>query len=141
MARQSYQITKDDSEFAYSYIQKKLRTRDFTNDYESSEEELHKTFQKPGQEKKIEALNQWCSKWLSKAEWEKLKVAIRQRRKRSVAHLRYDTMRRNITISFSAFKLLRKISERDNVTYSDVLEKCLPKELEPSPTRGKRLRR
>jgi macrodomain Ter protein organizer (MatP/YcbG family) len=141
MARAPYQITKDDSEFAYSYIQKKLRTRDFTNDYESSEEELHKTFEKPGQTKKIEALNKWCDKWLSTAEWKKLKVAIRQRRKRSVAHLRYDTMRRNITISYHAFKLLQKISERDNVTYSYVLERCLPKELESSPAGRKRLRR
>ncbi len=56
MARSLYQITKNDSQLAYSYLFKKLRTRDFTNDYESSEEELHKTFQKPGQEKKLKHL-------------------------------------------------------------------------------------
>ncbi len=141
MARALYKITTDDFEFACSYIQKKLRTRDLTNDYESSEKELHETYQKAGQVKQIEALNQWCGKWLSKAEWEKLKVAIRQRRQRAAAHLRYDTMRRNITISFQAFQLLQEISKRDNVTYSYVLERCLPKELELSPTRRKRLRR
>ena len=77
-----------------------------------------------GQRKgRAERLKAWCEKYLTKAEWLKLKSAVRKRRERWAMHDEVKT----ITISLKAHQLLSRIATRDNVTFSDVLERVLGK--------------
>jgi len=68
-------------------------------------------------------LNSWCEKYLNGHEWRKLKTAIRKRRER----WGHNNDTKSITISPEAHKLLSRIAERDNVTFSEVLESVLLK--------------
>ncbi len=76
-----------------------------------------------GRKNKAESLNLWAEKYLSSEEWNKLKTAVRKRRQRWAN----DDDQKTVTISAKAHKLLSRIANRDEVTFSEVLEHYLAK--------------
>ncbi len=87
-------------------------------------------------------MNAWCEKYLGAADWIKLKAAIRKRRARWERYGESTT----ITVSTKVQNYLVKISDRDNVTYNEILEHVLSKAWSarraiPKGTAGKGRRR
>ena len=71
--------------------------------------------------KKTAALNAWCEKYLPASEWKRLKAGIRKRRERWEHYGEQKTL----TVSSTVHEYLVKISERDGVTYNEILEDLL----------------
>lgn len=128
MARPRYTITAADVVHAGTYLANRLRNMDVRFDedvsYKTAERKFTEAAAELRREKRAVQVNAWCEKYLSSAEWATLKLAIRKRRERRVR-----TDLKTVTISARAFELLSKLSARDDVTYSDVLEKYLLKSL------------
>lgn len=128
MARPRYTITTADVVHASTYLANRLRNQDvrFSDDvtYRTAERAFTEASQESRKEKRAEQVNAWCEKYLSSEEWAKFKLAIRKRRERRVR-----TDLKTVTITARAFEFLSKLSERDKVTYSEILEKYLLKAL------------
>lgn len=128
MARPKYTITAADVVHAGTYLANRLRNLDvrFGDDVSlrTAERAFTEAVAVPRKEKRAVQVNAWCEKYLSSAEWATLKLAIRKRRERRVR-----TDLKTVTISARAHDLLSKVAERDEVTYSEVLEKYLLKAL------------
>jgi macrodomain Ter protein organizer (MatP/YcbG family) len=125
MPRPRYTITEDDFQHAYFYLSDKVRTFkvDYVNDglLSSPEREFVAVTKKKTSATKAVALNAWCEKYLSSAEWTKLKAGIRKRRERWEHHGQQKTL----TVSSTVHSYLAKIAERDGVTYNEILEEVL----------------
>lgn len=83
--------------------------------------------------RRASALNVWCETYLPASEWIRLKAGIRKRRERWAHH----GERKTLTISATAYVYLVKISERDSVTYNEILEEVLAKAWRNSRQIGK----
>ena len=129
MPREEYSITTDDENHATFYLGDRLRNRDLrfqdSDFYSSAESDFRTAVDKKTTQARIAALNSWCKNYLSDADNRKLKVAVRKRRER----WRRGDETKTITISAKAHKVLRQISKRDNVTFSQALENYLGKAL------------
>lgn len=127
MSRPKYQVTETDFTHACNYISSKLQNFEFELSEEASTTDAKTAYfeavQSGSRKARSERLNAWCEKYLSSKEWRRLTAAIRKRRERWARH---DQMK-SISISSKAHKLLLKVAERDNVTFSDVLEFVLAK--------------
>lgn len=125
MARPKYTITASDVAHANFYLSTRLLMQGFafgeSVPSKVAEKEFREAIEEKGKDKRATRLNAWCEKYLDSKEWAKLKLAIRKRRERLGRHAELKT----VTISAKAFELLAKISERDEVTYSDTLEHYL----------------
>jgi macrodomain Ter protein organizer (MatP/YcbG family) len=127
MARPKYCITAADLLHVELYLGDKLRTYNI----EFSEGVSLATVEKKcdvaighkSKTKRSEAMNTWCERYLSTTEWNKLKSAIRKRRARWERYGESTT----IAVSTKVHEYLVKISERDKVTYNDILEHVLSK--------------
>ncbi len=129
MPRTKYQITADDCQHARFYLSGKLRNYDIEiDDYAKAEKDYQEATLAKGRKKEAELLNAWAEKYLASEEWHKLKAAIRKRRQRWEHYGEQKT----ITISTKAHKLLNRIAERDQVTFSEVLEHYLSKAIRSS---------
>ena len=120
MAKKAFSITAKNIYFASQYLRRKLAlngyypTADTNYDAEKSFRKAHS---------KVEAINSWTDKYLSKKQKEQLKGAIRQSRRR-----KKNPAVKTVSISFTAWLYIQEIAERDKVTISAVLEKHLRKE-------------
>jgi len=127
MARPKYSITAADVVHAASYLKPRLQTfaMHLLDDapYRTAEKAFTEAIEVKAKEERATRLNAWCEKYLPTKEWVKLKTAIRKRRERKT---RLGELK-SISITDKAFGLLQKLSERDNVTYSDTLEHYLEK--------------
>lgn len=127
MSRPKYQVTETDFTHACNYISSKLQNFEFELSEEASTNDAKTAYfdavQSGSRKARSERLNAWCEKYLSSKEWRRLVAAIRKRRERWNRH---DQMK-SISISEKAHKLLVKVSERDGVTFSEVLEYALAK--------------
>ena len=127
MPRAKYKVNAADYTHACFYLGDKLRNQDFEFSHEASATDARSDYFEivhAGQRKgRAERLNTWCEKYLIGSEWLKLKTAIRKRRERWERHDQIKT----ISISAKAHKLLAKIAERDDVTFSEILEHVLLK--------------
>lgn len=127
MSRPKYQVTETDFNHACSYISSKLQNLEFELSKEASttdaKSDYFEAIQGGSRKARSERLNAWCEKYLSSKEWRRLIAAIRKRRERWTRH---DQVK-SISISEKAHKLLVKVSERDDVTFSEVLEYVLAK--------------
>ena len=129
MPRDNYTITSDDEFHATFYLSGRLRNYGFKFRDSVSSTQAGSDYRSAASEKtkstRAAALNVWCEKYLSKADWRRLKTAVRKRRER----WRRIEETKNVTISAKAHKLLTQVSKRDNVTFSEALEHCLSKAL------------
>ena len=125
MPRPKYAITSDDLAHARSYLELQLRTfgivlRDGVT-LKHAELELVTAATQGTKTDRARQVNAWCERYLSSAEWRKLKIAIRKRRERRKNGERIRT----VTVSALSHEYLTKLAKRDNVTFSKVLEKYL----------------
>ncbi len=127
MPRAKYRITDEDFVHASFYLGRKLQTYDIEFADEVSPPVAKQEFVEATHHKRkpvrVQETNAWCEKYLSGKEWERLKTAVRKRRERWHRH---DDLK-TVTISARAHRLLSNLSERDKVTFSEVLEHYLAK--------------
>lgn len=115
-------LTADDVDFAVAVLLPKLQTFDLqlreAFSYKQATNALNEvSLLRPNGDRAL-ALFAWSEKYLEPTEWTKLKAAIRKRRQRK----RRLGQTEVVTVSKKSHELLRKISKRDNVTYSETLE-------------------
>ena len=129
MPRDNYIITSDDEFHATFYLSGRLRNYGFKfRDSVSSaqaEGDYRAAISEKTKSARAAALNVWCERYLSKADWRRLKTAVRKRRER----WRRSEETKTVTLSAKAHKLLTQISKRDTVTFSQALEHYLAKAL------------
>ncbi|QDV43916.1 Macrodomain Ter protein [Stieleria neptunia] len=136
MPRAKYTITPDDVVHATFYIRGRLQASGFEFVDSISLENVERGFTAAADVKsrvdRAAAVNAWCETYLGSEEWKRLKTAIRKRRYRTE---HYDEQH-TITISKKAHHLLSKVAERDDVTFSEVLEHYLFKAFNTSRGRA-----
>jgi len=129
MPRDNYIITSDDEFHATFYLSGQLRNYGFKFLDSVSSTQAESDYRDAASEKtkatRAAALNVWCERYLSKADWRRLKSAVRKRRER----WRRSDETKTVTISAKAHKLLTQVSNRDDVTFSQTLEHYLSKAL------------
>jgi len=127
MPRTRYQITEDDYQHASFYLSGRLRNYgiEFAGSVNATkaERQYYQSIRAKSRKKKAESLNHWAEKYLSSEEWSKLKTAVRKRRQR----WENQGDQKTVTISAKAHQLLSRIANRDEVTFSEVLEHYLAK--------------
>ncbi|MEX1026610.1 MAG: hypothetical protein WD049_01190 [Candidatus Paceibacterota bacterium] len=137
MPRAKYRITTEDFSHANFYLSRKLRNYDIDFGEEvslaSATQEYSEATHHKRKEVRVQETNAWCEKYLSGKEWEKLKTAVRKRRERWQRHNDLKT----VTISARAHRLLGNLAERDEVTFSEVLEHYLAKAMNSSRGRAR----
>ncbi len=126
MPRSKYKITSDDVIHAIEYVRSRLQL--FALDLgdassKTATKEFGDAVEVRSKEERAIRLNAWCEKYLSTKDWTKLKTSIRKRRERKSRKGEIES----VTISTKAYTILRKLSMRDNVTYSEILERYLGK--------------
>jgi uncharacterized protein len=125
MGRPKYTITATDVFEAQDYLRDRLLTFNIKLDEQVSirtaQREFEAAIDAKSKVERASSLNSWCEKFLNTSEWTKLKTCIRKRRERRSR----IGEQRTVSISDKAFKLLKKIAKRDNVTYTETLEKHL----------------
>ncbi len=126
MPRSKYKIIAEDVIHATEYITSRLQLLALDLGDASSrtaKKAFDEAVEDRSKDERAFRLNDWCEKYLSSEEWTKLKTSIRKRRERKTRKGEIES----VTISSKAYALLRKLAKRDNVTYSETLEKYLGK--------------
>ena len=123
MARGRYTITKEDLEFATSYLSRKLQDGYWLSDDVSLETKAQRAYGKAKRDGVT--LTAWGEEWLSSSQWTQLKNAVRAARRRQ-ADLSRDPPK-HVTLSHRAWLILHELAERDGVTLSELIEKKLEK--------------
>ena len=143
MPRTKYVIAEQDLLHAELYLSARIRNYeiDFRDDVNSLNAEGEYREATAGRKKASRAaqLNAWCEKYLTAGDWSRLKSAIRKRRERT----EHFDEQKTVTVSAESHRLLSRLAERDDVTYSEVLEHYLAKALSSNrgrPNRGRRPR-
>lgn len=72
-------------------------------------------------QERVTAFDKWCIEYLTDADRAKLRTSLRKHRQR--LHKRGNAAQ--VSLSVSAFDLLKKVASRENLNYSQVLEKYL----------------
>lgn len=141
MPRTKYVITVDDCIHAELYLSRQIRNYDieFRDDADSlnAEGEYRDATSERKKANRAKHLNEWCEKYLTSTDWSRLKSAIRKRRER----MQHFDEQKTVTVSARSHDLLSKIAQRDNVTYSEVLEHYLAKALNSNRGRPSRRQR
>jgi len=125
MPRPRYRITTED--FLHAEFCLSIRIRTFRIAFGKGvsvldvEEEYNTAVRSDGRKQRLDLLNAWCEKYLTGAEWTKLKSAVRKRRER----FRRCDEQKSVTITAKAHRLLLRLSKRDEVTFSEILEHYL----------------
>lgn len=116
MPRDNYIITSDDECHATFYLSGRLRNYGFKFRDSVSSTQAESDYRGAANEKtkatRAAALNVWCERYLSKADWRRLKSAVRKRRER----WRRCEETKTVNLSAKAHKVLKQISKRDSVT-------------------------
>ncbi len=141
MPRTRYVITDSDCVHAFLYLSGRLRNYeiDFPDTVDSllAESDFHDAGRASGIRRRTAGLNAWCEQYLSSPDWQRLKSAIRKRRERA----EHFDEQKSITVSARAHNLLSRIAQRDDVTFTEVLEHYLTKALKSNRGRPSRSRR
>ena len=127
MARAPFQIDNEqDSVFATDWIRNQLNGLDFP--YEDSRQTLDaETEFKAIHFRDHEKTNHWCEKHLKKADWKKLKGAIRSKRLRKKRVFGQADMITRVDMSSKAHSILKALSIHYGVTLSEVIIKYMEK--------------
>ncbi len=125
MPRPRYRIIADD--FLYAEFCLSLRIRSFRIKFGKgvssidAQAEYDNAVRAKEKGQRLDLVNAWCEKYLTGAEWTKLKSAVRKRRER----FRRCDEQKSVTMSAKAHRLLLQLSKRDDVTFSEILEHYL----------------
>lgn len=130
MARPKYQITSDDYFTARKWIDGKIKKHQLefkgANDFMTAAEELEKIpYRHKVAKKAVEELQAWCEKYMSDRAWQQMKTTIRADRMRSSQQ---HGDKKQITLTNKAWCMLSTLSETENATLSQVIEKHLYKQ-------------
>ena len=122
MARTQFKIDNEqDSVFATDWIRNQLQGLDFPyEDYEPKQkafDEFHDIHYRD-----FEKTNDWCEKHLKKADWKKLKGAIRSKRLRKKRVFGEADMITRVDMSSRAHSILKALAKRQGVTLSKTVE-------------------
>ena len=128
MTKQLYTITKDDCLFAHECVSKKITEYGFLDylEYEQKQAALNE----------YSATKMWCAHkklhvscetYLNEGAWEKLKCAIRQKRRRLKLNASIDDKPVSINLTPSAHSKLKRVADADGVTLSQAIEKYFAK--------------
>lgn len=127
MARDRYVITATDVVHAAHYLDGQIRASgiQFADEVDSqvAAAEFEDSFGIRAKSKRAASLNEWAEHYLDSNAWKRMKLAIRKRRERRA---KGEEAGRSVTLSLKAHELLKRLSDRDNVTLSAALEKHLP---------------
>lgn len=136
MTRPKTAIPNEEITTAINYIQRRLRTKkiELVGDpnLANVERELNGIVTARNKQERVTAFEKWCLDYLTDADRSKLRTSLRKHRQR--LHKRGNAAQVSMTVR--AFDLLKKVASRENLTYSQVLEKYLWNAADP--TRGKK---
>jgi len=122
MARAQFKIDNEqDSFFATDWIRNQLHGLDFPyEDYEPKQkavDEFHEIHYRD-----FEKTNNWCEKHLKKADWKKLKGAIRSKRLRKKRVFGEASMVIRVDMEVRAHSILKALAKHHGVTLSEAIE-------------------
>lgn len=141
MPRTKYRITVEDCVHAELYLSRQIRNYEieFRDDANSlnAEGEYRDATSERKKTSRAQQLNEWCERYLTSTDWNRLKSAIRKRRERT----QHFDEQRTVTVSATSHDLLSQLAQRDDVTYSEVLEHYLTKALNSNRGRPSQRRR
>ena len=125
MARPRYQLTDDDVTVAHRWIRDKFRSAgvDWPKEYGSATAYEKFPLENPTAKK----LQAWCDRWLNAKQWQQLQAAIRSARRDRQGNTR------SISVSNKAHEILSTIGKREQLTFSEVIEKYLAVKAIPPP--------
>jgi macrodomain Ter protein organizer (MatP/YcbG family) len=132
MARPRYRITAADVVHAANYLKPLLQTFAFElrrdASYKTADREFFEAASSKSKDERAEQLNAWCEKYLMAKTWGKLKLSIRKRRERKsrIGQLK------SLSITSQAFDLIEKLAKRDQITYSEAIERHMGRALRKS---------
>lgn len=125
MTRPKTAIPNEEITTAISYIKRRLRTRKIELVGDPSlvkvENELNGIVTARNKQERVTAFEKWCIDYLTDADRAKLRTSLRKHRQR--LHKRGNSAQ--VSLSVNAFELLKKVASRENLNYSQVLEKYL----------------
>ena len=127
MARSQFKIDNEqDSVFATDWIRNQLKGLDFP--YEDSRQTIDaETEFKAIHFRDYENTNNWCEKHLKKADWKKLKGAIRSKRLRKKRVFGQADMITRVDVSSKAHSILKSLAKHHGVTLSEVIIQYMEK--------------
>jgi hypothetical protein len=125
MTRPKTAIPNEEITTAISYIKRRLRTRKIELVGDPSlatvEKELNSIVTARNKQERVATFDRWCLDYLTDADRSKLRTSLRKHRQR--LHKRGNAAQVSMTVK--AFDLLKKVASRENLNYSQVLEKYL----------------
>lgn len=125
MPKEILGLSVDDLTHAVGYLQTRIQLGELSyrdkDEARKIEADFYELASARKSQQKATDLTEWCSRNLTRTEWNRLRVAIRKRRERWSKFKDQKT----IVVSAKVHKLLSKIALRDNVTFCDVLETVL----------------
>lgn len=127
MPNSTQELSVDDLSHAVGYLFDRVRLQAQSyqerGDAREIDSEFYALTSARRSQQKAADLTLWCSKNLTRTEWNRLRVAIRKRRERWSKFNDQKT----IVVTAKVHRLLSTIALRDNVTFCDVLEALLVK--------------
>ena len=140
MPRPRLTVNKDNFGKIYTYIRENIYNNDMTVKFDWPEtiricnklpygvpDFLSIQFL-PSDPKQCEALQEWCDKWLdaknNSREWNKIKDAIRAKRKRT-ADKEAGISKQSVSLEPYAHLVITDVAEREGLTASEVIEKYI----------------
>lgn len=125
MARPKTAIPNEEITTAISYIKRRLRTRKLELVGDPSlvkvENELNGIVTARNKQERVTVFEKWCNDYLFDTDRSKLRTSLRKHRQR--LHKRGNAAQ--VSLSVSSFELLKKVASRENLNYSQILEKYL----------------
>lgn len=132
MTRPKTAIPNEEITTAISYIQRRLRTRkiELVGDpnLANVEKELNSIVTARNKQERVAAFEKWCNDHLADVDRAKLRTSLRKHRQR----LEKRGNSAQVSLTVSAFDLLKKVAYRENLNYSQVLEKYLWNAIKPT---------
>jgi len=127
MVRAQFKIDNEqDSVFATDWIRNQFKGLDFP--YEDSRQAIDaETAFKEIHFRDYENTNHWCEKHLKKADWKKLKGAIRSKRLRKKRVFGQADMITRVDVSSKAHSILKSLAKHHGVTLSEVIIQYMEK--------------
>jgi hypothetical protein len=110
-----YVITSEEYSEAHRYLKRKLALNDFGFDAPDARHSL------PAQWGDAAALSHWCQRWLSSAQWQQLKAAVRAARHRRRQHSARSGPDLHIRLQREAGWVLTDLARHEGLTRAEFI--------------------